>query len=74
MPDRPETEPIETVEEGYSEIHPESERDVERARRQEELLGSSPGTTKDRSTTGESHPVEYEDVDGPVISDDDPSR
>lgn len=73
MPDRPETEPINTVEEGYSETHPETERDVERARRQEDLLGSSPGTTKDRSLTGESRAVDYDDVDGPVISDDDSS-
>lgn len=73
MPDRPETEPINTVEEGYSESQPETERDVERARRQEDLLGSSPGTTKDRSLTGESHRVDHDDVEGPVISDENSS-
>jgi hypothetical protein len=71
MVEPPEPEDVETVRKGYGEAHPAGPEDVERAGRQHELLSSSPGTTKDRSTTGESHPVDLDEVEGPAIADDD---
>lgn len=70
MSERPEAEPIETVKGGYSETNPASSEDVERAREQQELLATSPATTKDQSLTGESRPVDLDDVEGPAIADD----
>lgn len=74
MADRPETEPVETVKEGYIETQPVTSDDVERAIEQEELLSSSPATTKDRSTTGQSRPKDFDDVEGPAVSDNEPRR
>lgn len=68
QPDR-EPEPVETVRDGYSETQPASGGDVEEARQQEELLRSSPASTKDRSLTGQSPPVDLDEVDGPAIED-----
>lgn len=64
-----EPEPVETVRDGYSETQPASGGDVEEARQQEDLLRSSPATTKDRSLTGESRPVDLDEVDGPATED-----
>ena len=71
MQDRHETEPVETVTTGYTETQPASADDVERAREQQELLSSSPGTTSDHSLIGESRALEFDDVDGPAVSSDD---
>lgn len=72
MAQRRETEPVETVKEGYDETQPASSEDVERAIEQEELLSSSPATTKDRSTTGQSRPKDFDDVTGPAVTDEPP--
>ena len=66
MPDRPETEPVDSVDEGYGEAQPASPADVERSREQEELLGSSPSQDSDRSLTGRTHPRPTEFPDDPV--------
>jgi hypothetical protein len=73
MQDDPETEAtesVETVKDSSAETQPASDEDVERAREHEDLLASSPGTTKDRSLTGESRPVDFDEVEGPNIAED----
>jgi hypothetical protein len=69
MSDREPTESVETEQDGYGETRPATSDDVERARELDDLLSSSPGTVKDRSSTGESHPVEFDEVEGPAIDD-----
>lgn len=71
MQERPDTEPVETVTTGYTETQPASAQDVERARDQQELLASSPGTTSDRSLEGETAPLEFGDVEGPTVATED---
>lgn len=64
-----EPEPVETVRDGYGEAQPTSDGDVEEARHQDEVLRSSPATTKDRSLTGETRPVDLDQVEGPAIDE-----